>query len=94
MAAKKKTKKAKKKKSQAPRKVISKNVKLPSEGRKSALDIIALILVIVGGLNWGLVGLCDLDLVNFILGASVAADIVYILVGLAAIYTIYYAFKK
>lgn len=51
------------------------------------LDITALVLVIVGGLNWGLVGLFDYDLVAQLLGAvPVAQAIVYDLVGLAAIY--------
>ena len=61
---------------------------------KSTLDWIALVLVIIGGLNWGLVGLLNLDLVAAIFGAgSLIAKIVYILVGLAALYTIYYASK-
>ena len=52
-----------------------------------ALKIIALILVIVGGLNWGLVGLFDFDLVATIFGEmSVIARIVYVLVGLGAVY--------
>jgi hypothetical protein len=52
----------------------------------SALDWIALILVVVGGLNWGLVGAFGFDLVAAILGSmSVLARIVYVLVGLAAI---------
>jgi len=51
------------------------------------LDIIALVLVIVGGLNWGLVGLFDFDLVAQLFGAApIAAKIVYDLVGLAAVY--------
>ncbi len=55
------------------------------------LDWIALILVIVGGLNWGLVGAFQFDLVQAILGSiPILAKIVYILVGLAALYTIYY----
>ena len=53
----------------------------------NVLDWIALILVIVGGLNWGLVGVFKFDLVATIFGAmSVISRIVYILVGLAAIY--------
>jgi uncharacterized membrane protein YuzA (DUF378 family) len=53
-----------------------------------ALDIIALILIIVGGLNWLLVGAFDFDLVAAIFGAmSAVARIVYVLVGLSAIYT-------
>jgi uncharacterized membrane protein YuzA (DUF378 family) len=59
------------------------------------LDLIAMILVIIGGLNWGLVGLLNLDLVATIFGAgSLLAQIVYILVGLSALYMIYYAFMK
>jgi uncharacterized membrane protein YuzA (DUF378 family) len=59
---------------------------------KSVLDWIALVLVIVGGVNWGLVGLFNLDLVDLILGAiPVLARIVYILVGVAALYMIYMA---
>ncbi len=53
------------------------------------LDLIALILVIVGGLNWGLVGAFKFDLVAAILGdMSIIARIVYILVCLSAIYGI------
>ena len=51
------------------------------------LDAIAAILVIVGGLNWGLVGIFSVDLVKAIFGdMTVLARIVYILVGLAALY--------
>ncbi|WP_088071644.1 DUF378 domain-containing protein [Gottfriedia luciferensis] len=53
------------------------------------LDLLALILIIVGGVNWLLVGLFKWDLVGGIFGGmdSVFARIVYILVGLAAIYS-------
>ena len=52
-----------------------------------ALNVITLILVIVGGLNWGLVGLFNFDLVAAIFGAgSTLARIVYVLVGLSAVY--------
>lgn len=61
---------------------------------KSVLDWIALILVIIGGLNWGLVGVLNTDLVASIFGAgTIIAKIVYGLVGLAALYTIYFLFK-
>lgn len=54
-----------------------------------ALNAVALILIIVGGINWGLVGLFDFDLVAAIFGfESVLTTIVYILVGLAALYSI------
>jgi uncharacterized membrane protein YuzA (DUF378 family) len=52
-----------------------------------ALNAIALILIIVGGLNWGLVGLFDFNLVSAIFGVETwFTNLVYILVGLAAIY--------
>jgi len=52
-----------------------------------ALKMIAIVLVIVGGLNWGLVGLFNFDLVAAIFGAmSLLSKIVYVLVGLAALY--------
>jgi len=54
-----------------------------------ALDVIALILVIVGGLNWGLVGVFDLNLVNKILGSvELIEKVVYIVVGVAAVYAL------
>ncbi len=59
------------------------------------LDWVALILVIVGGINWGLVGLINLDLVETILGSIPALQrLVYILVGLAALYMVYSASRK
>jgi uncharacterized membrane protein YuzA (DUF378 family) len=55
----------------------------------NVLDWIALILVIIGGLNWGLVGIFGFNLVAWIFGAVyVIARIIYILVALAAIYMI------
>ncbi|MDR7666504.1 DUF378 domain-containing protein [Methanosarcina sp. Z-7115] len=62
---------------------------------KSSIDWLALVLVIVGGLNWGLVGLFGFDLVAAIFGdMSILSRIVYSLVGLAAVYMIYFATKK
>ena len=53
------------------------------------LDYIALILVIVGGLNWGLVAF-KWNLVDAIFGVgSILSTVVYGLVGLSALYTIY-----
>ena len=61
---------------------------------KEPVDLISLILLIVGGLNWGLVGLFNFDLVATIFGArSTLARIVYIVVGLASLYMIYFAVK-
>ena len=51
-----------------------------------ALKILALVLVIVGGLNWGLVGFFKFDLVAAIFGdMTLLARIVYALVGLSAV---------
>lgn len=48
---------------------------------------IALILVIVGGLNWGLVGLFDFNLVTTLFGqGSLISNVVFILVGISAGY--------
>ena len=57
------------------------------------LDLTAAALLIVGGLNWGLVALAEFDLVAWIFGedfgsTNVASRIVYGLVGLAAVYAI------
>jgi uncharacterized membrane protein YuzA (DUF378 family) len=61
---------------------------------KNTLDIIALVLIIVGGLNWGLVGFFGFDLVAAIFGSmSTLARIVYGLVGVSAVYSIYYMTK-
>jgi uncharacterized membrane protein YuzA (DUF378 family) len=61
--------------------------------KKNTLDWIALILVIIGGLNWGF-AVFRFNLVSALFGTSIIADIVYGLVGLAALYMIYFLFKK
>ena len=54
------------------------------------LNYIADILVIVGGLNWGLVGLFDYDLVAAIFGDMTSISrVVYVLVGVSAVYAIF-----
>ena len=52
------------------------------------LDWVSLVLVFVGGLNWGLVGVFKFDLVAYLFGGmeTLVARIVYVLVGLAALY--------
>jgi len=51
----------------------------------SYLHTVAFILLLIGGLNWGLVGLFDFNLVSHLFGGTAIEKIVYILVGLAAI---------
>ncbi len=52
------------------------------------LDMVVALLVVVGALNWGLVGLLDLNLVSSLLGDSIA-KIVYILVGVGGLWQAY-----
>jgi uncharacterized membrane protein YuzA (DUF378 family) len=62
---------------------------------KKILDIVALVLVIIGGLNWGLVALANMDLVKLLFGGIPPLDtIVYVLVALSALYTITILLEK
>lgn len=59
------------------------------ENKMKQINLLTLILIVVGGLNWGLVGSMNFDLVATIFGdGSVLARIVYVLVGISAIYQI------
>ncbi len=61
--------------------------------KNEMLHKIALALVIIGGLNWGLVGAVSFDLVETLfttmLGLPILSQIVYVLVGLSALYVAY-----
>ena len=51
------------------------------------LHMVAFVLLVVGGLNWGLVGLFDYNLVMKLLGSMPAVEtVVYVLVGLSAVF--------
>jgi uncharacterized membrane protein YuzA (DUF378 family) len=65
------------------------------ERRLNAVDWIALALLVIGGLNWLLVGLFQFDLVAAIFGgqASIISRIVYTLVGISAVYVAIDAFS-
>lgn len=55
------------------------------------IDVIAIVLILIGGLNWGLVGFFDVDLVSAIFGqGSAIARIIFALVGLSALYKIFF----
>ncbi|MBQ3179780.1 MAG: DUF378 domain-containing protein [Firmicutes bacterium] len=62
----------------------------------NAVDYIAQILVIVGAINWGLVGFLDFDLVGAIFGgaASLISRCIFALVGLAGLYVISFLFRR
>lgn len=63
--------------------------------KMSGMDWIVWILLFVGGLNWGLVGAFDFNLVDSIFGAgSAIGRIIYVLVGLAAIWSLFGMFMK
>ena len=51
------------------------------------IDVAAAVLLVIGGLNWGLVGFFGIDLVaNIFGGMSLMSKVIYALVGLAAVY--------
>lgn len=52
------------------------------------IHCVTFILLVVGGLNWLLVGLWDMDLVMKVLGSGMTTKVVYILVGLSAVYEV------
>lgn len=59
-------------------------------------DKLALILTIIGGINWGLIGFFQFDLVAFLCGGSagVISRVIYALVGLAALWCISLLFRN
>ena len=61
----------------------------------SALYWIALILTVIGGLNWGLIGLINLNVVDAIFGVgSIISRTIYVIIGLAALYLIAAVFME
>ena len=59
------------------------------------LNITSLTLIIIGAINWGLIGLLQYNLVDSIFGIqSMISRIIYALVGLAGIYSISFFMKK
>jgi uncharacterized protein len=54
-----------------------------------SLTLVALVLLIIGGLDWGLVGLFQFNLVAILFGTdSLLSNIIYILVGISAVYVL------
>ena len=59
--------------------------------RFTTLDRVALVLLIVGGINWGLVGGFDINLVTQLFGPrSLLSKLIYVAIGIAGLYTIYF----
>jgi uncharacterized membrane protein YuzA (DUF378 family) len=62
--------------------------------RLGALDWFAILLTVIGAINWGLIGLFSFDLVAFLFGTmSMVSRIVYTLVGVSGLYLLYTASK-
>ena len=54
------------------------------------LDVIVVILLIIGGLNWGLMGFFDLNFLGMVLGYGTAfTRLIYCLIGVSALYCIF-----
>ena len=63
--------------------------------KMSAMEWVAYVLVVIGGLNWGLVGFFNYNLVDSVFGMeSVVARIIYGAVGLAALWMIWMPMMK
>ena len=58
------------------------------------IGLIALVIVIIGGINWGLVGLINVDLIVLLCGKTLITRLIYILVGASACYMIYEKWLK
>lgn len=55
----------------------------------NAVDWISFVLLVVGGLNWGLIGFFSYDLVGSLFGAGAFVRVIYGLVGLSALWTVW-----
>ena len=59
------------------------------------ITLIALIITIVGALNWLLIGICGFNLVSWLtMGSEIAQRIIYILVGVAGAWLVYFIARK
>lgn len=57
--------------------------------KRNWFDWLTLVLVLIGGINWGLVGLFKFDLLVKLFGVGTFTNVLYDLVGLSALYVIY-----
>ncbi|MET0680563.1 MAG: DUF378 domain-containing protein [Burkholderiales bacterium] len=63
--------------------------------RLATLDRIVLVLLIIGGINWGFVGGFDVNLVTQLFGPrSLPSRLIYIAVGIASLYAIYLVARR
>ncbi len=55
---------------------------------------IALALTIVGALNWGLIGIFDINLVTLLIKSTMINNLIYIIIGIASLISIAYFFEE
>ena len=74
---------------------INEQINQLKKERLSDMNVIALILVIIGAINWGSIGLFGIDIVASLFGGqlSVMSRIIFTLVGLAGLWSISFFFK-
>jgi len=58
------------------------------------IGLIAFVLVVIGGINWALVGIMNLDLIVLLCGKTLITRVIYLLVGAAACYLVYEKWLK
>ena len=58
------------------------------------LDKIVVLLILLGGINWGLIGLFDFDLIEYVFAKVWMDRLLYILIGLSALYKVINLKKK
>jgi uncharacterized membrane protein YuzA (DUF378 family) len=64
-----------------------------AKGKMKWYDLVSIVLLIVGGIAWGLVGFFNFNLVNWIFGTGMWSKGVFDLVGIASVYSIYSLWK-
>lgn len=55
----------------------------------NVLDLVAMFLVLLGALNWGFIGLLNLNIAEMLIGNKFISNVVYALIGFAGLYGIY-----
>ncbi len=61
--------------------------------KMNKLDILSIILIIIGGINWGLIGFKNYNLVSSLVGTGILASAIYTFVGIAGVYSAFRFFK-
>lgn len=64
------------------------------KNKLSTMDKIAFILVIIGGLNWGVFGFFGYNFIYALVGSGLKANVIYSIIGVASLYMVYHLTKK